>query len=467
MTSAATAGEVMKYESLRLGQEPGRVNLVLDLSGPAKFKYFALSTPDRFVVDLSDVQRSGKKSQIDFAGSPIKGVRTAPRDDNDLRLVVDLAQSDVKARAYMLPPSGGENYRLVIEFTNVEDTKNVAPVVTRTASAVAATAVAPVTQSVTTPDKSTVAKQEPATPEAVVTEQKVFADVPARDIVVAIDAGHGGVDPGASGYSGTYEKDVVLAVAKRLEALVAKERGMRPMMTRDGDYFVTLRHRMDKARAAKADIFVSIHADAFPDKRARGASVYTLSQKGATNEAAHLLANRENAADLVGGVSLDDKDETLASVLLDLSQSATIEASLDAAGRVLKELDDMGRLRRHRVEQAGFVVLKSPDVPSMLVETAFISNPTEEKNLNSPQYQQHLAEAIMTGIRGYFKDNPPPGTHLAAREHVIKRGDTLAAIAQQYNISVNSLRAINNLRGDTVHAGQVLQIPREGRVSGS
>ncbi|MBI3773936.1 MAG: N-acetylmuramoyl-L-alanine amidase [Gammaproteobacteria bacterium] len=455
MATTASAGEVVKFETMRLGQEPGRINLVLDLSGAPQFKFFTLNEPDRFVVDLVDVQRTGKKSVVDFNGTPIKGVRTAPRNDRDLRLVVDLAQSTVKARAYLLPPAGNDGHRLVIEFTNVEETKKMAPVAAKSVPVpvIAKTALL-------VPEPAAPVKQEPAKQAPVVTEKEVFATAPLRDIVVAIDAGHGGVDPGAIGDSGTYEKEVVLAVAKRLEALVVKEKGMRPVLTRDGDYFVTLRNRMDKARAANADIFISIHADSFPDKRAQGASVYTLSQKGATTEAAHLLANRENAADLVGGVSLDDKDAMLASVLLDLSQSATIEASLDAAGRVLKGLDDLGKIRRRRVEQAGFVVLKSPDVPSMLVETAFISNPTEEKNLKSPEYQQQLAEAILDGIRSYFKDYPPPGTHFAAREHIIKQGDTLAAIAEQYNISVKSLRAVNKLHGDAVRAGQVLHIPR-------
>lgn len=464
--SAVMAGEVVKYESMRLGQEPGRINLVLDLSGAAQFKYFTLNDPDRFVIDLMDVQRTGKQSTVNFNGSPIKGVRTSPRNERDLRLVVDLTHSNVKARAYMLPAAGKDDHRLVIEFTNVEEMKKLAPVAAKSVSAPVVAKSVPAVPEPAVPAKQEPLKQELAKQTPVVTEQEVFASAPLRDIVVAIDAGHGGVDPGAIGDSGTYEKEVVLAVAKRLAALIAKEKGMRPMMTRDGDYFVTLRKRMDKARESSADIFISIHADSFPDKRARGASVYTLSQKGATTEAAHLLANRENAADLVGGVSLDDKDAMLASVLLDLSQSATIEASLDAAGRVLKGLDDIGKLNRRRVEQAGFVVLKSPDVPSMLVETAFISNPTEEKNLKSPEYQQQLAEAILDGIRSYFKDYPPPGTHYAAREHVIKQGDTLAAVAQQYNTSVKNLQKVNNLRTDTVRAGQVLQIPRNA-TSGS
>lgn len=281
-----------------------------------------------------------------------------------------------------------------------------------------------------------------------------------REIVIAIDAGHGGADVGAIGSKGTHEKEVVLQIARQLEERVRKEPGMTPLMIRDGDYFVALRDRINKARAYKSDMFISIHADAFPDQRATGSSVFALSQRGATNEAARMLANRENAADLIGGVSLDDKDQLLASVLLDLSQNATIEASLDVAGRVLQGLKRVGRVHKHQVEQAGFMVLKSPDIPSILVETAFISNPIEEANLQSPAYQEKLADAIMKGIRSYFTSNPAQGVRTAAREHVIKRGETLSGIASHYNVSPRTLRVTNRLKDDGVRIGQVLQIPR-------
>jgi N-acetylmuramoyl-L-alanine amidase len=241
-------------------------------------------------------------------------------------------------------------------------------------------------------------------------------------------------------------------------------------MVRDGDYYLSLRKRIEIAREHRADLFVSIHADAFKNTTARGSSVYVLSSKGATDEAARWLAARENAADLVGGVSLDDKDQVLASVLLDLSQTAAIGASMDVGEHVLAGLGGVGKLHKHSVQQAGFAVLKSPDIPSILVETAFISNPEEERLLNSRQHQQRVASAIVTGVRRYFQDNPPPGTWLADNragrrasvEHVIARGDTLSGIADRYNVSLGDLRRQNRLRHDRIRIGQVLVIPAPG-----
>jgi N-acetylmuramoyl-L-alanine amidase len=234
-----------------------------------------------------------------------------------------------------------------------------------------------------------------------------------RDIVVAVDAGHGGDDPGAIGAAGTREKDVVLGIARALADRINGEPGMHAVLTRDGDYFIALRERIRRAREAKADLFVSIHADSVLDRGVSGASVYVLSEKGATNEAARWLAERENAADLKGGVKLDDKDNALASVLLDLSQSASLGASSEAAERVLGAIDRVGDVRKREVQQAGFVVLKSPDIPSMLVETAYISNPREERRLDDPAHQQELAAAIFAGIRQYFAVSPPDGTRFA------------------------------------------------------
>jgi N-acetylmuramoyl-L-alanine amidase len=236
-----------------------------------------------------------------------------------------------------------------------------------------------------------------------------------RDIVIAVDAGHGGEDPGATGHGGAHEKDVVLAIARSLARRINSEPGMRAVLTRDRDEFLTLRDRIHRARIAKADLFVSIHADSIANSVVSGSSVYVLSEHGATNEAARWLAERENAADLMGGVSLSDKDKTLASVLLDLSQSANISASMTAAQSVLGALEGVGLVRKSQVQQAGFVVLKSPDIPSMLVETAYISNPAEERRLRTPAQQAALADAIFAGLRGYFADNPPAGTRFAAQ----------------------------------------------------
>jgi N-acetylmuramoyl-L-alanine amidase len=234
-----------------------------------------------------------------------------------------------------------------------------------------------------------------------------------RDVVIAVDAGHGGQDPGAIGHGGTREKDVVLAIARALAERINAEPGMRAVLTRDRDEFLVLRDRIGRARIAKADMFVSIHADSIANRDVSGSSVYVLSEHGASNEAARWLADRENAADLMGGVKLDDKDKQLASVLLDLSQTANISASMTAAQRVIGSLDAVGQVRKAQVQQAGFVVLKSPDIPSMLVETAYISNPEEEVSLRNTRHQSALADAIFAGLRGYFTSNPPGGTRFA------------------------------------------------------
>jgi N-acetylmuramoyl-L-alanine amidase len=248
---------------------------------------------------------------------------------------------------------------------------------------------------------------------AALTPVKSAAAGQGRDIVVAIDAGHGGTDPGAMGRSGTREKDVTLAIARRLKERIDNEPGMRAILTREGDYFLPHRERIKRARDRQADMFISVHADAFHDRTVAGSSVYVLSARGASDEASRWLAERENAADLIGGVTLEDKDDVLASVLLDLSQGASMSASMEAADNVLHELYNVGNVKRKTVQQARFLVLKSPDIPSMLVETAFISNPSEESRLKNPRHQQRLAEAIHAGVRSYFYRNPPPGTRVS------------------------------------------------------
>jgi N-acetylmuramoyl-L-alanine amidase len=286
--------------------------------------------------------------------------------------------------------------------------------------------------------------------------------------VIAIDAGHGGEDPGASGRRyRTREKDVTLAIARELAKLVAQEPGMRPMLIRDGDYYVGLLQRFEKARRHRADVFVSIHADAVPGRSANGSSVYALSEKGASSAMARRLADKENASDLIGGVSLNDKDDMLAHVLLDLSHNMTMQDSLSLGDSILTELRRVGPVHMHHVAQAGFAVLKSPDIPSVLVETAFISNPSEEKKLRTPAFQRQLAAGIFRGIKRYLASNPsgPQAPVQAERdtepahEHVVRKGETLSAIARQYNIDVDALRFLNDLgRGDPP-AGVRLRIP--------
>jgi N-acetylmuramoyl-L-alanine amidase len=284
-----------------------------------------------------------------------------------------------------------------------------------------------------------------------------------RDIVVAIDAGHGGEDPGAIGKSRTREKDVVLAIAKELKKSIDARPGMRGVLIRTGDYYIPLRDRFEKARRHRADLFVSVHADAFTKRSVAGSSVFVLSRKGASSEFARRLAASENSSDLVGGVTLGDKDDMLASVLLDLSQSATMEASQAVADSVLASLERVGKTHKNHVEHANFMVLKSPDVPSILVETAFISNPSEEKRLRDPAWQRRIADTIADGVQDHFYLSPPPGTWIAANRQPVRyrvvSGDTLGEIANRYRVSLYSLRRVNGLNGDTIRVGSELLIP--------
>lgn len=407
-------------ENIRVWSEDGRTRVVLDLSQPARHNIFTLRGPDRLVVDLDDSEISAALGDLPGAAGALAGIRTGPRAEGGLRVVLDLREP-VRSRTFTAGPNGKHGDRLVIDLHRQGNLQTV-----RSASE---------------------RYQE------------------GRDVIIAVDPGHGGRDPGAIGHGRTQEKDVALAIARQLAERIDQEPGMQAVLVRDGDYYVDHRDRMKIARNANADLFVSIHADAVKDRRASGASVYVLSLKGATDEAAMLLAARENAAGLIGGVSLADKDDLLASVLLDLSQNAALSASISAGARVLDELEKVGRMHRRTVQQAGFLVLKSPDVPSILVETAFISNPDEEKKLKSEAHRRKLATAILAGIRNYFYLQPPPDTRIAMslREgnlrYVISSGDTLSEIAERYNVSMSVLKATNNLSGDTLRVGQTLSIP--------
>lgn len=413
-----------EIQGLRLWSAPDHTRVVFDISGPVSHKLLSLKNPERLVIDIPDTRAAtGLDTQNQHAGI-IKGVRTGKRGKGGLRIVLDLARA-VKPNSFTLKPGGKHGHRLVIDLHDPGVIKQ--------------------------PPQ----QKQKAQPASVLKPRL-------RDLVVAIDAGHGGDDPGAIGRGGTREKDVVLSIARRLAELIKKEPGMRPVLIRKGDYYVGLRQRINKARQHNADLFVSIHADGFRDRKVRGSSVYILSRRGASSEMARWLAEKENSADLAGGVSLDDKDKLLAEVLLDLSQTATNEASVDLADNMFRELRRLGKTHKKSVQQAGFVVLKSPDIPSVLVETAFITNPTEERKLRDKQHQQALARAMFSGIMRYFALHQPPGTHLVTREHTIKRGDTLGQIAQHYQVSLNSLKGYNSLKSDRVLVGQTLRIPPSG-----
>lgn len=419
---AQAASAATTVENIRLWAEDGRTRVVLDLSHPAQHSIFTLRGPDRLVVDLKNSRLAERLRKLPSGGT-IRSIRTGVRANGQLRVVLDLNQA-VRSRSFTAGPNDTYGDRLVIDL------------------------------------------HQQGSIRAVKRASEEY--VAGRDIIVAVDAGHGGHDPGAIGRGRTREKDVALIVSKNLAARINDEPGMKAVLVRKGDYYVDHRDRMEIARKAKADLFVSIHADAVDDRRARGASVYVLSLKGASDEAAKRLAERENASSLVGGVTLADKDPVLASVLLDLSQNASLSASLDVGADVIGELARIGKVHRRTVQQAGFLVLKSPDVPSILVETAYISNPDEEKKLRSRAHQDKLASAILRGIRKYFYENPPPDTMIAMNQkrgpaeqvnHVISRGDTLSEIAERYNVSMSAIRSANKLKNDNVRIGQTLKIP--------
>lgn len=394
--NSAGAASGTELRGVRVAAIPGGTEVILDLSAATREKLFTLDHPDRAVVDLGHTRLAGHVP-LPLGAGVVSGLRIGTQPGGTLRLVMQLT-SPAATRA-MWTRTGRSGRQLVLTLGSA------GPIAAGTASP-GAMARAPATDAVRTSIDSDSTLRAVRAPHAPIDS--------GRDIVVAVDAGHGGTDPGAIGHRGTQEKDVTLAIARALAERIDSEPGMRAVLTRDRDEFIVLRDRIGRARIAKADMFVSIHADSIANSAVSGASVYVLSEHGASNEAARWLADRENAADLMGGVKLDDKDRQLASVLLDLSQSANISASMAAAQRVLGSLDVVGQVRKSQVQQAGFVVLKSPDIPSMLVETAYISNPEEELNLRNGRHQAALAEAVFTGLRRYFASNPPAGTRFAA-----------------------------------------------------
>lgn len=417
LTAVAQAAPIT-VNSVRMWPAPDNTRLVFDLSGPVEHSLFVLHQPERLVVDLSNARLTTRLEKLPLSQGHIRKLRHARRNGGDLRVVLDL-KSAVQPRSFVLKPHREYGHRLVIDL-NDSGAKS-KPVVVKKAA---------------TPKRS-------------------------KDVIIAIDAGHGGEDPGAIGRRGTREKDVVYKIARKLQQLIKAQPGMRPVMIRRGDYFLSLKRRVDIARQHHADLFISIHADAFNNPQAHGSSVFILSEGKSSSDVAQFLADSENSSDLIGGVSLDDKDELLKMVLVDMVKNTTIEDSHEVASSVLKGLKGITRLHKSHVEQAGFRVLKAPDVPSILVETAFISNPKEERKLRSASHQLKLARAMLKGIKSYFKKNAPQGTSLAMadRRHRIQRGETLSGIAQKYRISVAMLRRSNSLRGDRLRVGDVLQIP--------
>ncbi len=465
---------------------PQSDRVVFDLTGAAPHHFFTLKSPSRLVVDFNNTGVQQAMAQPPAEHPLFAGARSAVRNNNDLRVVIEL-KADVEAKSAVIKKGAGSQ----LQFDLAVKEQPVAKLEKATAPS------APVKKEKTVESVALM----PKTTSVKTTKAK------GRDIVIAIDAGHGGKDVGAQGGNGTEEKNVVFAIAKRLQGMVNRQPGLKAVMIRDGDYFVKLKERVRIARAAKADLFVSIHADAFSDESAHGASVYTLANKGASSAGARFLADSENAADAISG-GLDDKDDSLASVLMDLSQSAAKEASQNVGNKVLRSVKSVGHLHRASVQKAGFVVLKSADIPSILVETAFISNPDEERRLNTRAYQDKMASAVFGGIMAHFKQYAPANTLMAQlsksgkaprlamndaplesvpevkvkaqnlvrveedaapaaamkvaskSQHIIGRGETLSGIAQQYGVSMRELRLSNGMNDGNVRIGQVLQIPR-------
>ncbi|CAA6810519.1 MAG: N-acetylmuramoyl-L-alanine amidase (EC [uncultured Thiotrichaceae bacterium] len=434
---AATSG---KLTAAKLSGNNGSVNVSFILNSAVKYKVFTLKNPNRVVIDLQKTKMQGNLQQGKQQRHPLTGIRYATHSGGKLRVVLDL-NSPVKISSNMKAQGGSQ----------------VLTVSLRTGAAVkAAQKQAPAQRRAPTPARST-------TP------------APSRqdNFVVVIDPGHGGHDPGAIGRKGTREKDVVLAVSRRLKARIDAAPGMRAIMTRSNDTFVPLRKRIDIARNNNADLFVSVHADASHSSRIRGSSVYILSDKGASSEAAKLLAKSENSAYEVkiGDVRLAGNSAKVASILLDLSQNETMDRSLELAKSTLSELARVSNPLRSKVESAGFVVLKAPDIPSVLVETAFISNPQEEKRLRTASYQQKLADAMFKGVRKFQIAHAPNTVRGGSRtprvqrasartnNYVVRSGDSLSKIADRHGVSVSAIKSANRLRSSTIRVGQKLKIP--------
>ena len=410
-----------EVRDVRLWRAPDHTRIVFDLSGPAQHSIMSLSDPHRIVLDIRDARLRTDLASLKLADTPISSIRSGVRDGDDLRVVLDVS-GQLDPRSFTLGANEQAGERLVLDLYD---------------------------------KRASTAKVK-----------KSVKQSGRRDMIIAIDAGHGGEDPGALGPGRVQEKAVVMAIARELSALFAADTGFKPTLIRSGDYYISLKGRRALARERQADLFVSIHADAFDRAEAHGASVYALSTGGATSTAAEYLAERENAADLVGVVSLADKDDVLSGVLADLSMTSTLDTSLKLGDKVLRNLDSISQLHKQRVEQAGFAVLKSPDIPSILVETGFISNPKESSLLATRAYQKQMAAAIHRGIRDWFIAHPPSGTLLAAQkeqggqEYIIAQGDTLSGIADRFSVSLADLKSYNSISSSSkILVGQKLTIP--------
>ncbi|MFV1997972.1 MAG: N-acetylmuramoyl-L-alanine amidase [Acidiferrobacterales bacterium] len=436
----------VSVNNLRMWHAPDHTRLVFDISGPLRHKVFTLKNPDRVVIDIGQASLAKPLPKLEYSGLILKNVRTGSRSNGELRIVLDLKRKS-SPRVFVLKPFQNYGYRLVLDLDHRPVPRTTSNTLANTQSKPRASARA---------SKSVAPAYRPAR---------------RKELVIAIDAGHGGEDPGAIGRRyRTYEKRVVLRIASELKKLVDKQPGMRAVLIRRGDYFIPLGKRVHMAQNARADMLISVHADSLPTRRARGASVYALSQSGSTSRLARILAKQENASDFIGGI-LENKDPIVQKVLVDLNHTTTIVDSLELGSDILKGLKPVGHIHSQRVEQAGFAVLKSPFVPSVLVETAFISNPAEEKRLRTRKFQRQMAQGIFSGIKRYVKrkdrrPSPIAATRNAAeltdrkgKQHIVRRGDTLSDIARRYGVGVSELRLANNMSSSQLRTGERLLIP--------
>lgn len=438
------ASTAAKLDSLIVKEQAGKTEIICMFTGSFAHKAFTLTNPDRVVVDIDQTTMAIDVNKVALGNHLVAHVRSGRTNQQALRLVFDV-KKPVNIKAMRWAPTNRKQQGLRIELSSktpelVQSKKS-------------------------TPAPSSMDRVKVVGNKAPVRVQHAPSKS-LRDVIIVLDPGHGGKDPGAIGPRRNAEKNVVLAIALKLKQLIDKQPGMRAVLTRHGDYYVGLRERLNIARRYNADIFVSIHADAFINQHSNGASVFALSPNGATSEAARWLAEKENYSEL-GGVNLSDLDDqngVIRTVLLDLSQTATISASLKMGSQVLHHMDKITSLHNSAVEQARFVVLKSPDIPSVLVETGFITNPREEMNLTNPHYQTQLTGAIFEGIKRYFWDYPPQGTRLevisGANLHMVQKGESLPSIAARYRVPVAAIKSANHLSAESVKEGQRLSIPR-------
>lgn len=438
---AVNAGDI---QDMRIWRSPDYTRVVFEVDSQVEYSVFVLDNPHRVVIDISRSRMRADISDLDMQDSPIVSVRSGVRNERDTRIVLDVS-GPVNPSSFTLPPNAEFGDRLVVDLYDLN-----------------------------TPVPA-VAPQRETSP--AVTQPAVAAS--RRHIVVAIDAGHGGDDPGAIGYDGRIrEKDVALAIARAVYDRLKATPGFEPVMIRQGDYYVRLQQRPQLARQNRADIFLSIHADSFSSSRAEGVTVYALSQSTAEDENIRRVTEKENSADLLGGVSGDTSlrhfEDDLALTLLDLSMAWSIEQSVAAGSYILNSMGTVARLRRDTPQQGNLWVLRSPDIPSLLIETGYLSNPNEARRLTTPDYQRRLGDSIVQGVMNYFWERPPEGTLLAwqkannqgpDRDYVVARGDSLSMIAQRHNVGLTQLRAANNLRGDTIQVGQRLSIPGGGPMT--